>query len=45
VNALQIIASGGPNIENNLNSLKNKIKKISLGGITTGNFIRGIKNN
>mgnify|MGYP000930399195 FL=1 len=45
VNALQIIASGGPNIKNNLNSLKNKIKKISLGGITTGNFIRGIKNN
>jgi len=45
MDALQIIAARGPNIKNNLNSLKNKIKKISLGGITTGNFIRGIKNN
>ncbi len=28
--------------KNNLNALKNDAKKLSLGGITTGNFIRGV---
>lgn len=28
--------------KSDLNALKNQVKKISLGGITTGNFIRGV---
>ncbi len=43
MNALQITAQKDPELKNKLNSLKNKIKKISFGGITTGNFIRGVK--
>ncbi len=31
------------NTERNINRLKSKIKLISTGGITTGNFLKGIK--
>lgn len=41
--ALKITAQRDPDSKIKLNSLKNRIKKISLGGITTGNFLRGIK--
>ncbi len=35
----------GFNTHKNMNRLKNRIKLISSGGITTGNFLKGIKNN
>ena len=35
----------GFNTQKNMNRLKNKIKDISCGGITTGNFLKGIKEN
>ncbi|MBI5680047.1 MAG: U32 family peptidase [Methanobacterium sp.] len=33
------------NKKGHLKNLKNEVKKISLGGITTGNFIRGVEKN
>jgi U32 family peptidase len=33
----------GNELKKTLNMLKNNVKKISTGGITTGNFIRGVK--
>jgi len=35
----------GPSLNNELLNLKNKAKKISNGGITTGNFLRGVEEN
>ncbi len=43
MNAIKITDKRDKNMKNELKKLKNKVKKISLGGITTGNFIRGIK--
>ncbi len=43
MDALQITAKENLHIKKNLDLLKNKIKKISLGGITTGNFLKGVK--
>ncbi len=40
--ALEFTTNGEPQLENKLHSLKNKVKKISNGGITTGNFLRGV---
>lgn len=40
--AVEIGTRGGSKSKGDLNALKNKAKKISLGGITTGNFIRGV---
>ncbi len=40
--AMEIGAKKDPKSKRELNDLKNKAKKISLGGITTGNFIRGV---
>jgi putative protease len=33
----------GPNLYDELLNLKKKAKKISNGGITTGNFLRGVE--
>ena len=41
--ALEIGAKNDPKSKRELNALKNKAKKISLGGITTGNFLRGVQ--
>ena len=41
--ALQLAIANDPNLGSKLESLKKRVKKISNGGITTGNFIRGIK--
>ena len=40
--AIVIGTKNGQKSKRELNALKNKAKKISLGGITTGNFIRGV---
>ena len=40
--AVEIGAKNDPKSKRGLNTLKNKAKKISLGGITTGNFLRGV---
>jgi U32 family peptidase len=40
--AIEIGIKNGQKSKRDLNALKNKAKKISLGGITTGNFIRGV---
>jgi len=40
--AIKIGAKSSRKSKSDLNALKNKAKKISLGGITTGNFIRGV---
>lgn len=40
---LQELEKNDPDITIKLNQLKNRIKKISLGGITTGTFIKGLK--
>ncbi len=40
--AIEIGAKKDPKSKRELNTLKNKAKKISLGGITTGNFLRGV---
>jgi len=41
--ALEYTKKEGRGLKKDLNSLKDEIKKRSIGGITTGNFIRGIK--
>lgn len=41
--ALTLTLQNGPDLENELRSLKKRVKKISNGGITTGNFLRGVK--
>jgi putative protease len=41
--ALQLAIANDPNLGSKFESLKKRVKKISNGGITTGNFIRGIK--
>ncbi|MCZ3366563.1 MULTISPECIES: DUF3656 domain-containing U32 family peptidase [Methanobacterium] len=40
--AIEIGAKNDQKSKHELNALKNKVKKISLGGITTGNFLRGV---
>ncbi|MBI4814071.1 MAG: DUF3656 domain-containing protein [Methanobacterium sp.] len=40
--ALELTTAGEPHLEKRLHSLKIKVKKISNGGITTGNFLRGV---
>jgi putative protease len=40
--AIEIVAKNDQKSKRELNALKNKVKKISLGGITTGNFLRGV---
>jgi len=40
--ALELSIHGGPHLDKKLHSLKRKVKKISNGGITTGNFLRGV---
>lgn len=40
---LQELEKHDPDIIIKLNQLKNRIKKIALGGITTGSFIKGLK--
>lgn len=40
--AIEIGAKNDLKSKRGLNTLKNKAKKISLGGITTGNFLRGV---
>lgn len=42
-NAIEITAKRGQKSKKDLNALKNDAKKISLGGITTGNFLRGVQ--
>lgn len=39
--ALHLTANKTPHLDKKLNSLKKRVKKISNGGITTGNFLRG----
>jgi putative protease len=41
--AIDLTRKGGITLENDLNSLKEKARAISLGGITTGHFIKGLK--
>jgi Collagenase and related proteases len=41
-NAIEIGTKKEQKSKRELNGLKNKAKKISLGGITTGNFLRGV---
>ncbi len=41
--ALNLSIRNEPNLDSKLNSLKKRVKKISNGGITTGNFLRGVK--
>lgn len=40
--ALELTSNQDPHLGKKLNSLKKKVKKISNGGITTGNFLRGV---
>ncbi|MBI5459569.1 U32 family peptidase [Methanobacterium sp.] len=40
--ALKLTTTGEPQLEKRLHSLKKQVKKISNGGITTGNFLRGV---
>jgi U32 family peptidase len=40
--ALQLTTKRDPKLKTKLNSLKKQVKKISNGGITTGNFLRGV---
>ena len=40
--ALDLTTNHDPKLKTKLNSLKNQVKKISNGGITTGNFLRGV---
>ncbi len=41
--ALDLTTNHDPKLKTKLNSLKNQAKKISNGGITTGNFLRGVQ--
>ncbi|MBP2046467.1 DUF3656 domain-containing U32 family peptidase [Methanobacterium aggregans] len=45
INALELCknSQNKGNLKKNLNMLKRDVKKFSTGGITTGNFIRGVK--
>lgn len=40
--ALKLTTDHDPKLKTKLNSLKNQVKKIANGGITTGNFLRGV---
>ena len=40
--ALQLTIRKDPNLDKKLYSLKKRVKKRSNGGITTGNFLRGV---
>jgi Collagenase and related proteases len=40
--ALELTSNQDPHLGKKLHSLKNQVKKISNGGITTGNFLRGV---
>lgn len=42
--ALKLTVNGEPKLGDKLDSLKNRVEKISNGGITTGNFVMGTKN-
>jgi putative protease len=41
--AISIAEKRGPNLKTDLESLKEKARAISLGGITTGHFIKGLR--
>jgi U32 family peptidase len=41
--ALELTIQKDPNLDSKLHSLKKRVKKISNGGITTGSFLRGVK--
>jgi putative protease len=41
--ALELTVAGDPKLSDKLDSLKERVRKISNGGITRGNFIRGTK--
>ncbi len=41
--ALNVTVACAPKLDDKLESLKKRVKKISRGGITTGNFVRGIE--
>lgn len=41
--AIWLTENGGPDLETELGSLKEKARAISLGGITTGHFIKGLR--
>ncbi|NYB51643.1 MAG: U32 family peptidase [Methanobacteriaceae archaeon] len=41
--ALKLSILNVPDLEDRLNSCKKRVKKMSNGGITTGNFLRGVK--
>ncbi|MDO5836106.1 MAG: U32 family peptidase [Methanobacterium sp.] len=42
--ALELTSNQVPHLRKKLNSLKNQVKKVSNGGITSGNFLRGLNN-
>jgi putative protease len=42
-NAISLTKKRGLNLKTDLGALKEKAKAISLGGITTGHFIRGLR--
>ena len=41
--AISLTEKGGPDLKTDLGSLKEKARAISLGGITTGHFIKGLR--
>jgi putative protease len=41
--AINLSEKGGPDLKANLKSLKEKARAISLGGITAGHFVKGLK--
>jgi len=41
--ALKLSIQDDPHLDNKLHRLKRRVKKISNGGITTGNFLRGVR--
>lgn len=41
--AINLTEKGGPDLKTDLGSLKEKARAISLGGITTGHFIKGLR--
>ena len=41
--AMSLSETGGPDLKTNLKSLKEKARAISLGGITAGHFVKGLK--
>jgi putative protease len=41
--AIGLTKKGGPDLKTDLTSLKEKAREISLGGITTGHFVKGLR--